>query len=234
MQGDLAIPAAWAIHLLTASGAALAVFATLAAADHAWQEAFLLLGAALVVDGIDGPLARAFDIAASLPWINGVLLDLVVDYVTYVFVPAMILVWGPILPQPFNVAAAAIVTIVGAIYFADTRMKTEGLAFRGFPAVWNAVVFQLMVYRLPSLANGAILVLCAVLTFVPVEFVHPVRVARWRLATLVLAAAWAALALVCLTDNFAPPAAVTLAFAAVSLYFALVGFVQQITRTASN
>jgi phosphatidylcholine synthase len=220
--------------LLTASGAALAVFAALAAADHAWKETFLLLGAALLVDAIDGPLARAVKVAIILPSINGVLLDLVVDYGTYVFVPALILAWGPVLPPPLNVAAAAMVAIVGAIYFADTRMKTDGLAFRGFPAVWNAVVFQLMVYRLPGIANAAILTLCAVLTFVPVEFVHPVRVVRWRIPTLVLAVVWAALALVCLADNFAPPTAVTLALAAVSLYFALVGLAQQGTRAFSN
>jgi phosphatidylcholine synthase len=221
---------AWAVHLLTASGAALALFAALAASLHAWQPAFALLGLALIVDGIDGPLARALDVSNRLPWIDGVILDLVVDYVTYVFVPALIVVDGPLLSPPYNAIAGVAVAVVGALYFADTRMKTSEAAFRGFPAVWNAVVFQLLVYQLPEIANLAILGLCAILTFAPVEFVHPVRVRRWRPLTLAMAMAWAALALVALIDDFHPPKAVVVAFAVVSVYFAGVGAVQQLTR----
>ena len=140
---------AWAVHLLTASGGALALFAAIAAALHAWQTAFLLLGIAFVVDGIDGPLARRVHVLDRLPAINGVILDLVVDYTTYVFVPAVILVESPLLSPPFGAIAAVVVAVVGALYFADTRMKTRESAFRGFPAVWNAVVYVLMVLKPP-------------------------------------------------------------------------------------
>src|SRR5262245_54404257 len=93
---------AWAVHLLTASGAALALFATLAVAQHGWQMAFSLLGVAFIVDGLDGPLARLADVKDRLPWMDGSTLDLVVDYTTYVFVPALMLVEGPLLSSPWG------------------------------------------------------------------------------------------------------------------------------------
>jgi len=221
---------AWAVHLLTASGAALALFAALAVSMHEWPAAFGLLGLALIVDAVDGPLARLLDVGDRLPWINGVVLDLVVDYTTYVFVPALVLIEGPLLSPPYGAIAGVGVALVGALYFADARMKTKASAFRGFPAVWNAVVFQLMVYKLPQPVTLLILALLALLTFMPVEFVHPVRVKRWRPLTLALTVVWAALALAALVTDLSPPLPVTLAFALVNLYFALVGVVQQVTR----
>jgi phosphatidylcholine synthase len=221
---------AWAVHLLTATSAGLALLAAVAVEAHAWQLAFLWLGVALVVDGIDGPLARFVHAADRLPWMSGAVLDLVVDYCTYVFVPALILIDGPLLTPPFGLIAAIVIAMVGALYFADTRMKTVDAGFRGFPAAWNAVVFQLMVYRLPQPLTLLVLSICVVLTFMPVEFVHPLRVRRWRPLTLVVGTAWAGLAFVILLADFAPPLPVVLAFAIASLYFALVGAVQQLTR----
>jgi phosphatidylcholine synthase len=222
--------AAWAVHILTASSGALALFAAVAVAAHAWQAAFLLLGMSLILDGIDGPLARAFAVKERLPWIDGVMLDLVVDYGTYVLVPAMILVVGPLLSPPYGAIAGIAVAVAGPLYFADTRMKTSSDSFRGFPGVWNGVVYLLMVYRPPEIVTLAVIAGCVVLTFAHVEFVHPVRVRRWRPLTLSMTAAWAALAVVTLLHDLNPPLPVAVAFAIASLYFAAVGAVQQLTR----
>lgn len=221
---------AWAVHLLTASGAAIALAAALAAAAGNWQLVFLLLGVAMIVDGIDGPLARRYDIAARIPWFDGAILDLVIDYTTYVLIPAFVLARSGLLSEPLSVIAGIMVAVVGALYFADTRMKTPEAAFRGFPAVWNALVFQLLVYKLPELWTFAILVAFAVLSFLPVEFVHPVRVRRWRPLTLAMAALWGLLALIALAANLDPGPLVVVLFAAVSLYFAVVGVCLQLTR----
>ncbi len=220
----------WAVHLLTASGAAIALVAALAAASGDWRIVFLLLGVAMIVDGIDGPLARRFHAPERLPWFDGATLDLVIDYTTYVFIPALALAHSGLLTEPFAAIAGVVVAVVGALYFADMRMKTPEAAFRGFPAAWNAVVFQLMVYKLPEPVTLLVIVAFAVLTFTPVEFVHPLRVKRWRPLTVTMAVAWGVLALVAVATNLDPgPLAVT-AFAAVSLYFALVGVVLQLTR----
>lgn len=224
---------AWAVHLLTASGAALALGATLAAAATDWQMVFLLLGIAMIVDGVDGPLARRYDIGKQVPWVDGAILDLVIDYATYVMIPAFVLARSGLLSDTLGLLAGIMVAVVGAIYFADTRMKTADAAFRGFPAVWNAVVFQLLVYKLPAAWTFAILVLFAVLTFLPVEFVHPVRVRRWRPLTLAMAFLWGLLAIIALAYDLNPGPLVVGLFGAVSLYFAVVGVALQLTRPAN-
>lgn len=220
----------WAVHVLTASGAAFALLAALAAADRNWQAVFLLLGAAMIVDGIDGPLARRLRVAERLPWFHGASLDLVVDYATYVLVPALVIAMSGLLSQPSAAVAAVVVAIVGALYFGDTRMKTAEAAFRGFPAVWNVVVFQLMVYRLPELPTLLIIAACAVVSFTPLEFVHPLRVRRLRPLTILMAVAWSALALLAVATDLRPGPLAVVAFAAVSLYFAVIGILLQVTR----
>jgi phosphatidylcholine synthase len=224
----------WAVHLLTASGAALAFLAAVAAARDQWQLVFLLLGLAFIVDGIDGPLARAARVQDRLPWFDGASLDFVIDYTTYVFIPAIVLANAEILSEPFATIAGVIVAVVGALYFADTRMKTAEDAFRGFPAVWNAVVYLLLIYKPPEVVSFVLILLFAALTFTPVEFVHPVRVKRLRPLTLIVTAAWALLSIVALAENLDPGPVVRVAFLACSVYLALIGVLLQLTRPAKS
>lgn len=221
---------AWAVHLLTAAGAALALVAALAASHGEWQIVFLCLGIALIVDGVDGTLARGFKVKERVPWFDGAALDFVVDYSTYVFVPALVLAGGGLLSQPFSTAAGILVAVVGAFYFADKRMKTPDQSFRGFPAVWNTVVFLLMIYRPPEVVTIVVIVGLAVLTFFPIEFVHPVRVVRFRPFTMAVTLAWAVLAVWALVDNLQPGPVVAMALAAASLYLAVIGVFLQLTR----
>jgi phosphatidylcholine synthase len=220
----------WAVHLLTASGAGFALVAAVAAADRSWQLVFLCLGLAMIVDGIDGPIARRLDVKERLPWFDGATLDLVVDFTTYVLVPALVLSLGDLLSEPFATGSGILVAVVGALYFADTRMKTPEQAFRGFPAVWNAVVYQLMVYKFPQAVTLLIIAAFAVLTFLPVEFVHPMRVTRLRPVTFVMAVAWGVLALAALIENLRPDPVVLTLFSIVNLYFAGIGVFLQMTR----
>jgi phosphatidylcholine synthase len=224
----------WAVHLLTASGAGFALVAAIAAADHAWQMVFLFLGLAMIVDGVDGPIARRLGVKERLPWLDGATIDLVVDFTTYVLVPALVLALSGLLSRPFATAAGIVVAVVGALYFADTRMKTAEQAFRGFPAVWNAVVFQLMVYKFPEAVTLAIIIAFAVLTFLPVEFVHPMRVKRLRPLTVVMAVAWGLTAFAALLENLNPDPVVLILFSIVNLYFAVIGVFLQVTRPQAD
>src|SRR6188768_27766 len=138
---------AFAVHVLTACGASLALMALLAAVRGDWPLMFLWLGVALVVDAVDGPLARAAEVSKVLPQWSGETLDLVVDYTTYVFVPAYAVAASGLMPQPWATIAAAAVAITGTLYFANREMKTPDHFFRGFPAVWNLVVFYLLLLR---------------------------------------------------------------------------------------
>lgn len=211
------------VHVLTASGAALALLALEAAIGGRWAAMFGWLGVALLVDAADGPLARYFRIGDTLPRWSGETLDLVVDFVTYVFVPAYAIAASGVIAAPFDTAAGIAIVTTGALYFADRRMKTYDNYFRGFPAVWNCVAFYLLLLRPPSpVPAGAIAVLVA-LTFVPLRFVHPLRVSRLRPLNLVLLAAWAALGLVALARDLAPGGWVSGGLAAIGIYFVAFG-----------
>jgi phosphatidylcholine synthase len=222
----------FAIHLLTASGAALAVLAVLAIADENWRTAFFWLGVAMLVDGIDGPLARRHRVRERLPQWDGAALDFVVDYVTYVFAPAIIIGRAFDMPPVLAATAAIIVGLSGAMYFADTRMKQPDNSFRGFPAVWNMPVFVLYAFQPSPLVIMVSVVALAVLTFVPVNFVHPLRVIRWRAPTLTVVAVWIASAVWLLATNFTAPSAVKYVLLAASTYLFCVAAVQQSMRTA--
>ena len=226
----LATALAFSVHIFTASGAVLALFALLAAIERDWRQMFLLLGAALFVDGIDGTLARKLDVAQRLPRWSGDILDLVVDYLTYVFMPAFVVVWCGLLPPIAAILCAIAIIISGALYFADREMKTKDNYFSGFPAVWNVPVFYLLLLRPdPWIATAAILLL-ATATFLPIPFVHPFRVARLRWLSLALLAVWSVLAFVAVLRDMMPGPWITAGLCAIALYFLGAGLLR---RTAN-
>jgi phosphatidylcholine synthase len=217
----------FAIHLLTASGAAFSLLSIAAVLDEHWNATFIWLGIALLVDGIDGPLARRFRVRERLPKWDGAALDFVIDYTTYVFVPAIIVARGLQMPPVLGAVCGVIVAVSGALYFADTRMKRSDNSFRGFPAVWNMPVFVLYTFMPPPIVTVVSVVALAILTFVPVNFVHPLRVVRWRMPTLVVLAAWTISGFWVLASNFTAPLSVKLVLLAASTYLFFVAAVQQ-------
>jgi phosphatidylcholine synthase len=214
---------AFSIHVLTALGAALALLALLAAASGNWPLMFLWLGLALIIDAVDGPLARAVGVAQQLPRWSGDVLDLVVDYTTYVFVPAYAIAAGGLMPVALAVPAAVIVVITGTLYFADRTMKTGDNYFRGFPAVWNVIAFYLLMLKPPAIACAAAVALFAALTFVPVRFIHPFRVRRFRAPTVALLTLWAILAGAAVRQGLAPDLWIAAALCLIAVYFLTVG-----------
>jgi phosphatidylcholine synthase len=221
---------AFAVHILTASGVAFGLLALLAAHERRFTAMFLWLGIALLVDGIDGPLARYFKIKEVLPYWSGEVLDLVVDYLNYVMVPAYALVLSGLIPAPWSLAAGSVMAVTGALYFADLRMKTDDAYFRGFPAIWNVVVFYGFVMKpSPELAL-AVVALLSIATFVPIPFLHPLRVRRLRWFTLLLLGAWVATAAVVLAYDLSPPPYAIVALMLIAFYFLAAGFLR--TRQA--
>ncbi|MEO6381809.1 MAG: CDP-alcohol phosphatidyltransferase family protein, partial [Nitrobacter sp.] len=183
-----------------------------------WAAMFAWLGLALVIDGLDGPIARRLNVEAMQPNWSGEVLDLVVDFVTYVFVPAYaIAASGLLLPIAAPLLGAGIV-ISGALYFADRRMKTADNHFRGFPALWNAAAFYLFLLHPSPLVSTLGIAALIVLTFVPIYVLHPVRVKRLRSLNLLLIAVWAALAILTIAKDFDVAMPVTAALCAIALY----------------
>ena len=209
---------AFSVHIFTAMGAGVALLALLEAVREHWGAMFGWLGVALVIDALDGPIARRLDVVRVQPNWSGEVLDLVVDFVTYVFVPGYaITASGLLLPVAAPLLGAGVV-VSGALYFADRRMKAADNHFRGFPALWNAAAFYLFLLHLrPALSSLAVAALI-VLTFVPVHVLHPVRVVRWRGLTLSLIGVWAVLAIFTLASDFDVGAPVTIGLCAIAAY----------------
>ncbi len=222
----------FAIHLLTASGAGFALLAVMAIADREWTAGFIWLGIALIIDGIDGPIARRYRVRERLPQWDGAALDFVIDYTTYVFAPAIVIARALELPPLLGAIAGILVAVSGALYFADTRMKQPDNSFRGFPAVWNMAAFVLYAVTPHPAITVTIVVVLAILTFAPVNFVHPLRVMRWRGPTLAVLAVWLIAGTWLLATDFSAPGFVKFVLLAATAYLLSVAAVQQYLKQA--
>jgi phosphatidylcholine synthase len=211
--------AALAVHALTASGGAVGLLALEAAIERDFAACFAWLGLALAIDGVDGTLARAARVGDFAPSIDGVNLDLVVDYLTYVIVPVVALWRSDLMPMPAALWLGLLVAVASALYFADTRMKTGDHWFRGFPALWNVFAFYLFVLRPPWAVDIALTLVATAMMFAPVTFVHPLRVAKWRAATIAATGAWFVLAGDAILAGLQPQLWAKVGLVAIAAYF---------------
>ena len=219
---------ALSVHLLTASGAVFAMLAMLQAVEANWPTMFLWLLVALIVDGVDGPLARRYDVKVHAARFDGVLLDLIIDYLTYVFIPAYALYASGLVPGWIGWGVLVTVTFFSALYFADTSMKTQDNSFNGFPGCWNMVA--LVAFALTP-SPWVILVITlglAAAMFSPIRFVHPVRTVQWRWLTLPVALIWVVLAAWAAWIGFGLQLWAQWVLGLTSLYLVTAGAMQQI------
>jgi phosphatidylcholine synthase len=210
--------AAFSVHVFTALGAGFALIALLEAVREHWAAMFAWLGAALVVDALDGPMARRLDVARLQPNWSGEVLDLVVDFVTYVFVPAYAITASGLLLPPTAALLGVGIAMSGALYFADRRMKSEDNHFRGFPGLWNVAAFYLFLLHPPPAISSLGVIVLIVSTFLPFQVLHPVRVERLRWLTLSLIAVGAVLGVVTLANDFDVGAPVKIGLCAIAVY----------------
>ncbi|NNL17650.1 MAG: phosphatidylcholine synthase, partial [Boseongicola sp.] len=174
------------------------------------------------------PLARAAEVKTNAPRIDGVLLDLIIDYLTYVFIPAFALFTSGLLPGWTGWFAIIVITFTSALYFADTRMKTADYSFSGFPGCWNMVVLVLFAVQPNFWVSIGIVTLLAVAMFVPVKFVHPVRTERWRMITLPMALGWTFFAGWAAWVSFDPNSWALWGLVVTSLWLTFAGVTQQV------
>ncbi len=219
---------ALSVHLFTATGAVFAMLAMLAAAAQEWSLMFLWLVVAFVVDGIDGPLARRFHVKRFAPEFDGNLLDLIIDYLTYVFIPAFALFRSGLMAGWTGWVAIIVITFASAMYFADTRMKTKDNSFSGFPGCWNMVVLVIFALKPGFWVILALVAVLAIAMFVPLKFIHPVRTRRWRHVSLPAALAWTFFAGWAAWTDFHPQSWVHWGLIVTSLYLLFAGIAQQI------
>ena len=220
--------AAFSVHAFTALGAACGFQALIETSAHNWETAFGWLGAALIVDGLDGPLARRFSVAERLPRFSGERLDLIIDYLTYVVVPAYIIYEAPLVPPGLASAAATIILITSLFHFIDRKSKTEDGFFVGFPAIWNVVALYLFIFPLPPPLAFGLLSLLALLTFLPAKWVHPLRVKLLRPVTVCVITAWAVATFFAVRNGFPASLPVQAIIVLSSIYILAVGILRSL------
>lgn len=193
---------AWSVHAFTTSGIVLGFLALVSVLKNDAVAAFMWLGLALFVDGVDGTLARRARVSEYTPNFDGASLDLVIDFFTYVAVPALMIYWFNMVPAPFlfsvstwSLICAALIMAVSCYTFANVGMKSFDYYFVGFPAIWNVVVLYFYLFNTGWLINLVTILGLSILTFVPIKFVHPLRVTHWRNITIPMTVLWAALTL---------------------------------------
>ncbi|MAX74945.1 MAG: phosphatidylcholine synthase [Nioella sp.] len=225
---------ALSVHLFTATGAVFAMLAMLAAVEEKWPLMFGWLVVAFIVDGIDGPLARRYDVKTNAPEFDGTLMDLIIDYLTYVFIPAYALFKSDLLPGWTGWLAIIVITFASVVYFADTRMKTKDNSFSGFPGCWNMAVLVLFAISPNFYVILALVILFSVGMFLPFKFIHPVRTERWRALSLPVAIAWTGFAGWAALVEFHPQSWALWGLIVTSIYLAFAGIVQQIIPASSG
>lgn len=185
----------WLAHLYTGLGAVVALAATLAVIAGDYRATFIWLGIQIAIDATDGLLARALQVKERLPYFDGARLDDIIDYLTYVFIPVLLLIHAGLLPPGLNVAVGSLVLLASAYGFSQTNAKVHAgdHFFTGFPSYWNLVALYLFVLQLPPIVNAAILSVFAVLVFVPLRYVYPSRTKTLTGVTNVLGGLWAVL-----------------------------------------
>jgi len=229
------IPAfAWAVHAYTASGALAAFLGTLAVFEADYRAAFLWMVAATFVDASDGVLARLARVKETLPGFDGGRLDDTVDYLTFVFLPVLLLFHAGSLPQGWGMFVAAAVLLSSTYGFASLDAKTDDYFFTGFPSYWNIVAVYLYAAGMPPAVNAAILLVPVALVFVRIGYVSPSRTPVLRRLTVVLGAIWALmiLAVIVMLPNTSRTLLVGSLFYPV--YYAVLSFVLQVRRSRSR
>ena len=204
------------VHLLTASGAVCGLLALRAVSFGAWEAVFAWLGLALLIDGVDGTFARMANVTARLPRFSGERLDLVVDYLNYVFVPAFAMLQAGFLGGRTGVPLCAGILLSSLYHFADTQSKGADHCFIGFPAIWNIVAFYVFAARMSSPLASLLTLTGIVLAFVPMRWAHPLRTARLLPLTLLAVLVWSLAAAGTLLEGFParPPLLLILGLAA--------------------
>lgn len=230
----MTVLSAWLVHLYTASGALFAFFSLNQVIQDRYREAFFWLALSVLVDATDGVLARRVNVSARLPWFNGDTLDNIVDYLTYVFVPAFIVWYVPLVPDGWGVVVPCAMLLSSVYGFSREDAKTADHFFTGFPSYWNIVVFYLYLAAWSMPVNAAVLLALAILVFVPVRYVYPSRSPVLRSLTIGLGIVWGVFLVIMLWLMPAIPPIVFWMSLIFPLYYAALSLVLDQRRRASR
>lgn len=181
---------AWSVHLFTASGAVVGLLTIFAIMDHHWLAAILWMSLAIIIDGLDGTLARRFQVKGVTPNFDGALLDNIIDYFTYAVIPALFIYEAGLLPESWSLFGASVIVLTSGYQFCQMDAKTADHFFKGFPSYWNVLAYYLLLLEFNLWTNLVIILVCGFLVFVPIKFIYPSRMSRFQKMTLLITAVW--------------------------------------------
>jgi phosphatidylcholine synthase len=216
---------AWFVHFYTACGIVAAFLATLAVIGGRYRDAFVWLAVSTFLDATDGVLARLASVKETLPGFDGARLDDIIDYLTFVFVPVLLLHQAGALPPGWGLAVACAVLLSSGYGFASLDAKTSDHFFTGFPSYWNIVALYLFAFRLSPVVNGVILAALCVLVFVRIGYVYPSRTPTLRGLTVALGSVWALMMIAVIALLPAPPRVLVTASLFFPIYYTVLSFV---------
>ena len=181
---------AWSVHFLTCSGLIAGFFALICIFKNDETSAFLFLGLALLIDAVDGTLARKFKVSVFLKNIDGKMLDSVIDFFNYIIIPSLMIYWFKFVPTPFEIIVPSIILIVSAISYSNNNLMTSDNFYKGFPCIWNILLFYLYLFDLSQTYNLLLISACILLKFIPIKFIHPLRVNKYRKYSAIFMVLW--------------------------------------------
>ena len=177
---DLDILQAWTVHFLTCSGLIAGFFAITCIFNNNLTSVFLFLGIALLIDAVDGTLARKLRVSFFVKNIDGKMLDSIIDFFNYIIIPSVMIYWFKFVPTPFEIIIPSIILIISAISYSNTNLMTSDNFYKGFPCIWNILLFYLYIFDLSQVYNLFIISICILLKFIPIKFIHPLRVNKYK------------------------------------------------------
>ena len=178
------------VHFFTSIGVIAGFFALLSVFSNNIVNAFLWLCLAFFIDGLDGPLARKVNVKEISPHIKGEVLDNIIDYFNYVVVPAFMVYKFDFVPAGQEAFVSIAILLVSCYTFSNSRYLTEDNYFRGFPAIWNVVIFYFYILQTSQVINLIVILVLCILTFIPLKYIHPFRVEKKRVITLSFTILW--------------------------------------------
>ena len=187
---DINILLGWSVHLFTCSGLIAGFFALISIFKNDGTSAFLFLGLALLIDAFDGALARKFKVSIFVKNIDGKMLDSVIDFFNYIIIPCVIIYWFKFVPTPFEIIIPLIILIISAISYSNNNLMTSDNFYKGFPCIWNILLFYLYLFDLSETYNLFVISACILLKFIPMKFIHPLKVNKYRKYSAIFMVLW--------------------------------------------
>ena len=193
---------AWLVHLLTCTGLIAGFLSLTYIFKNDQKLAFMCLGVALIIDAIDGTLARKFNVSRYVKNIDGKMLDSVIDFFNYIIIPSIMIFWFNIVPVSFTILIPLIILIISAISYSNMNLMTSDNFYKGFPCIWNILLLYLYFFDFNQIPNLILISLCIILKFIPIKYLHPLRVKKLKIYSIIFLILWFVSTFKILTTSF--------------------------------